>query len=110
MRKPARRRRSGRAIGEHRCAMRKAAMLTGTALLGLGALVFLYVCYLVVAGSLAGNLGRVVVLVLALGGVASSAGGLTVATRGRAERSWVLYCAAVGLHVLWYAIARGAAQ
>jgi len=90
--------------------MRKAAMLTGTALLGLGALLFLYALYLVGTASIVGAAGRAVVLVLALGGVATSAGGLTVATRGRAERSWLLYCAAVGLHVAWYTIALGIAE
>ena len=85
-------------------------MLTGTALLGLGALLFLYAMYLVGAGSIVGGVGRVVVLVLALAGVGASAGGLTVATRGRAERSWVLYCAAVGLHATWYLIALSIAE
>ena len=82
-------------------------MLTGTALLGLGALLFLYALYLVATASIAATSGRAIVLVLALGGVAASAGGLTVATRGRAERSWLLYCAAVGLHLAWYVIALG---
>lgn len=91
-------------------AMRKAAMLTGTALLGLGALGFLYAMYLVGTGSIVGATGRAVVLVLALAGVGASAGGLTVATRGRAERSWVLYCAAVGLHLAWYTIALAIAE
>lgn len=85
-------------------------MLMGTALLGAGALLFLYAMYLTGTGSVVGAVGRVVVLVLALGGVAASAGGLTVATRGRAERSWVLYCAAVGLHVAWYTIALAIAE
>jgi len=82
-------------------------MLTGTAFLGAGALLFLYALYLTVTGSVVGTLGRIVVLLVAAGAVAASAGGLTVATRGRAERSWLLYCTGVGLHVVWYTLALG---
>lgn len=85
--------------------MRRAAMLTGTAMLGIGALLFLYALYLTVASAVVGVVGRATIFSLATAGVAAAAGGLTVATRGRAERSWPLYGAAIVLHLAWYTLA-----
>lgn len=85
-------------------------MLTGWAMLGAGALLFLYALYLAAGGSVLGGLSKLVVLATAVGAVAMTAGGLMVATRGRAERSWLLYGAAVVLHVAWYSLALALAE
>ncbi len=90
--------------------MRSLAVTAGWLLLAIGCLAFLYAMYLTGGDSVLGGLAEAVVLGLAVGAVGLTSAGLVVATRGFAERSWLLFGGAVVMHVIWYAVALGVAE
>jgi len=96
--------RLGRGSIAYRRPMRVTAQVAGVALLSFGVGGLLYAMYITGPESVLGDGWKAVVWALAAAAIAATAGGLTVASRGIAERSWILYGLAALLHILWYAV------
>ena len=84
--------------------MRALAVASGWVLLLAGVGAFFLALYLTGEGSEVRGFFRALVLGLAAGAVTATWGGVVVASRGFAERSWSLYALALVMHALWYVI------
>ncbi len=90
--------------------MRVMAQVAGWGLLAVGCLGVLFAVYITGPESVLSGFWKPVLLALAAGGIAATAGGLVVAYAGIAQRAWLLYGLAVFIHVTWYATAMTVAE